>query len=230
MYQYLQVLSTYIRSGHVSIYSTSLPGYDDVSGFGGVQLNDVYAEQYFVTMCLYYAKGMYGYLSVGNVGEFIVPGDEYLYSGSGSGSSGSGGGGSGSGSFVHSILSKLVSSAGASSKIPTTTRGSSRVHANSVIQYAPCTYALTTQTSGMTTIPSTPTQPKVSLRGSSGAIIRAGSSGASSVNTGLVAGRLDIYSVEAGYGKGKLFIKSLCLKRCVLQVNGGDIFLSGSTL
>lgn len=73
MTKHIHVLQPYIQAGKVSLYSTTLPGYDDVQGFGGIELNDAYAEQYFLNHCLYYAKGMASYVTVLHIDEFIIP-------------------------------------------------------------------------------------------------------------------------------------------------------------
>lgn len=73
MTKHLHALHSYIQSGKVSLYSTTIAGFDDVQGFGGIKLKDAYAEQYFLNQCLYYAKGMARYVTVLHIDEFIMP-------------------------------------------------------------------------------------------------------------------------------------------------------------
>lgn len=185
MATHLHVLQTYIQAGKVSLYSTALPGFDDVSGFGGVQLNDTYAEQHFVNMCLYYAKGMYNYVSIGHVEEYIIPAkDEVVQGGE---------------TFVQSVLNELVQSGTVvNSSVAVSIRSSSKAQ-SSAIQYAPCSYSLTTSVSSSTPSSTAPKQSN-NLRGSTSS-----SKSNSTVSTnravdkytmGKVSGRLDVYGIE----------------------------------
>eukprot|EP01032_Pedospumella_encystans_P015618 gene15618-17852_t len=185
MAKHLHVLQTYIQAGKVSVYSTALPGFDDVSGFGGVQLNDTYAEQHFVNMCLYYAKGMYNYVSIGHVEEYIIPAkDEVVQGGE---------------TFVQAVLKELVQSGTVvNSSVTASSRSTSKAQSSS-IQYAPCSYALSTPVSTSTPSSTSPFHSN-NLRGS------VSSSKANSTtstnravdkyNMGKVSGRLDVYGIE----------------------------------
>lgn len=73
MTKHLHVLRQFIQHGRVSLHATALPGFDDVPGFAGVQLNDAYAQQFFLNQCLYLAKDMAAYVTVLRPGEFLVP-------------------------------------------------------------------------------------------------------------------------------------------------------------
>lgn len=73
MTKHVHVLQQYIRAGLVSLHSTSLPGYDDVPGFAGVQLHDAVSQQFFINQCLYLAKGLTKYVTVLHADEFLIP-------------------------------------------------------------------------------------------------------------------------------------------------------------
>lgn len=187
MAKHLHVLRSYIQAGKVSIYSTALPGFDDVSGFGGVQLNDAYAEQYFVNMCLYYAKGMYNYVSIGHVEEYIIP--DKASHGAEDGSS-----------FVHTVLKELVSSAGVTNNtVSTASRGNNKISGGT--QYAPCTYALSSPTH-ISPTQTTTLLHTTNLRGSIGGKSNTTSSSRSVVKytVGKVSGKLDVYGIEDPVG------------------------------
>lgn len=124
MKKYQHALQYYIQSGKLSVYSTTLPGFNDVPGFGGIQLNDLYADQYFLNMCLYYAKGLAAYVTVGRVEEYILPDYQYVSAPTHS-------------SFVSSVLARL------STAVPVTVTTTSKVYAHSVVHRAACSYALT---------------------------------------------------------------------------------------
>ena len=104
MTKHIEVLQQYILARQVSVHSTALPGYDDVPGFGGIQLEDAYAAQFFLNQCLYLAKGMSAYVSVLHADEFIVPTSAVEDSSSGvNGSSPT----AGEKSFVSALLTQL---------------------------------------------------------------------------------------------------------------------------
>lgn len=62
MHRYINVLQDYIQEGRVTLISTAMEGYDDVAGFSGMQLNDAYADLFFVNQCLYFNKAMSQYV------------------------------------------------------------------------------------------------------------------------------------------------------------------------
>lgn len=53
----------------------TLPGYDDVPGFEGLQLRDTYADSFFLNQCLYFSKGMAEYVLVTKATDHMVPYD-----------------------------------------------------------------------------------------------------------------------------------------------------------
>ena len=189
MAKHLHVLQTYIQAGKVSLYSTALPGFDDVSGFGGVQLNDTYAEQHFVNLCLYYAKGMYNYVSIGHVEEYIIPAtDEVVQGGE---------------TFVQSVLKELVQNGTVvNTSVSIISRSISKPQGSN-IQYAPCSYALSTPVSVATQTPTTPIQSN-NLRGSvSNSKFNSTTSSIRAVDKftmGKVSGHLDVYGIEDPVG------------------------------
>ena len=73
MTKHVYVLQQYIQAGLVSLHTTSLPGFNDVPGFAGVQLHDAVSHQFFLNQCLYLAKGLTKYVSVLRADEFLIP-------------------------------------------------------------------------------------------------------------------------------------------------------------
>jgi len=73
MTKLLTILNNYIESAQVTVYSTTMPGYDDVPGIGGIQLHDSYALQLFYQQCLYFSKGLAEYVAISAINQYIIP-------------------------------------------------------------------------------------------------------------------------------------------------------------
>ena len=73
MMKLLTILHNYIEAAQVTVYSTSMPGYDDVPGLGGIQVHDSYALQLFYQQCLYFSKGLAQYIAISSINQYIIP-------------------------------------------------------------------------------------------------------------------------------------------------------------
>jgi hypothetical protein len=56
MSKYLSFFSDYLQNHQVMIVSTSLTGYQDISGFSGIQLHDDFSTLFFYNYCLFLSK------------------------------------------------------------------------------------------------------------------------------------------------------------------------------
>lgn len=70
--RYRLALDPYILQGHATVSPLSYRGYDDVVGFEGLMLIEIYAEWLHQINCLYLAKGMADYLILLHAPDFIT--------------------------------------------------------------------------------------------------------------------------------------------------------------
>jgi hypothetical protein len=75
MSKYLSFFSNYIHNHQVTIVSTALTGYQDISGFSGIQLHDDFSTMFFYNYCLSLSKKKLnvGYLLFIKPNQFLVP-------------------------------------------------------------------------------------------------------------------------------------------------------------
>lgn len=64
---YSTVLHDYIEAAQVTVYSTSMSGYDDLPGLGGIQMHDSYH------LCQYFSKGLAQYVVIRSIHNYIIP-------------------------------------------------------------------------------------------------------------------------------------------------------------
>lgn len=175
MSKHLHILRRYIQSDHVSVHSTTLPGFDDAPGFAGVQLNDAYAAQFFVNQCLYLAKGMARYVTVLNPEQYITPASV---------DNPTSGGGSMGSSFVDRILTQFER-VGANITTTSRTRSGRGAHSGGG--------GNSNTTAGSAVHPST--YCSFTLGGAASEHSRK-SDNSSNSSPGRVTGDLDVYGVE----------------------------------
>jgi len=73
MNRYLALLQPFVSRGQVSLSSLALPGFDDVAGFNGLHINEVFAEWLFDNQCLYYSKGIADFVLMMHPHNFLYP-------------------------------------------------------------------------------------------------------------------------------------------------------------